>query len=1167
MSLNSRFKSTISFLRKAPAIITVIGLLAGSMFVNADELTIFSKEKLTIGARAVVNAGSIQSETDVLVGNTSSIKGAVYSNGTAYIRYNAHIYSDLLTTATQTLESGAVIDGYRRENTEIPFYTLQTKNVCIGCSNLTIPNGYYCNLQPGYYNDITVQTGGKLYLAAGTYYFRTLNVCYNARVYVNISSSQYTTVNVRDYINVADYAKISLICATNTPSVNFYTNQCSPLYIGKYASVEGCFTAPYAEFTLLQYGSFTGSVNANKVTIYQDATVNGELARDSDGDDAPNVVEYKAGTDPYNEASKPALLKEGNWENRTAYGEQVQVYDFSHFVGYEKCDAITMQIPQNNLTGDLALIYTASTWSGSLPDQNFKPDASSFTVKAQSQCYSCMLTPIPLSAKYRGTPKEALALYRYSSGWTKVPIEYVTFGAVYAELPAEGKYVVARAQGTYLVSTDFTAADLAIDPTHRFKTLYEAMKAVDALPSADGDNIFVATGTYKSSDKNLAGQNPNPNPYWSLSKNTNMYGGYKQRFDGQSGDINLQEPKLYEVKLLAEVKTFPILGIYAWALEENHSIVIDGFTFEGLYSTTGIATDAGAIEVRGNYTVGPEYVRIRNCVFIGNSGIKAGAVELQGQNTRFFFDNCIFTQNSSTGAYTSGASGSAVAAIQVEENGNIEAEFYSCVFSGNNVLAGEYAGTIATSGRIIEGIVGKMPIKVVNCTFYNNTVAGTYKAASICNGANYEYLDNGVWKSIAAPAVVLNSILFSNTAAAGNEVSGITTDNVTYTINSGALSIEFTEKGISHTAIHDATIGALNNNITLTTAGPGFDFTEPVTDIKLKGGDDRWGTGDDGLNLSITSLLRSNANKARPTGLKEHNLYNKGTADVPVWVELTPYYRANFPDAANRTRAKKYINDFGSYEKHLNILCIGDELTLGNKFTEATRGESSWSYRATLKESLLGINTEANFVGKNAFTPTGTWWGNALDENLLKGLDRDNIYNTVNNGTADITKPGIDVESNGYAAATTASFSTTGTYAITEDDIKFLNPDVVIIMIGSYELWACIQNGDDPETDISYSNMVTRIQTLVNNIHGWLPNRASKKIFYCNLPKQNAADNEKAVGYFNDALTLTNTNGKIDVHGGSYPTGVFETNKYTFKKAGHETIATQIYNAIKNVLP
>ena len=826
-------KTTVSRLRKLAGAAAALTLLAGLSTVNADDLTIFSREQLIIGARAVINAGSIQSETHVLVGNNSTTKGSVYSNGTAYIRYNATIRGDLLTTATQTLESGVTVEGIRRENTPLPEYELQTKGVGIGCYNLTIPNGYYCNLQPGCYNDITVQTGGKLYLSAGTYNFRTLTVGYNARVYINIGSSQYTTVNVRDYMFVDSYARISLIGATNTPNVNFYTNQSSNLYIGYYASVEGCFTVPHTHFMLYPNATFTGSVNGKMVTIYQDATINGELARDRDGDDVPDVIEYLAGTSPTNPDSKPAVLREGTWQNRTAYGDQVAVYDFSHFAGYEECDAIAMAIPMDNLTGDYTLIFTSSSRPGTLPDTRYIADASAFRVKAASPCYTCMVTPIPLSTQYRGTPREALTLYHQDGGdWQQVALEYVTFGAVYAKLPAEGRYVVARDKGTYLVSTNFTAGDLAVNPTHRFKTIYEAIEAIENNPSPDGDNIFIAKGLYKASDKDINNTNPNPYPYWSLSKNTSIYGGYKERFVGQTGEINEQEPRLYPVTLKAVVKTHPILGIYAWTLEQDREIIIDGFIFDGLYSAVGVSANAGAIEVRNNYTDGPEYIRIRNCVFQGNVGAAAGAVELQGQNTRFFFDNCIFANNQSTGAYATGPSGGAVAIIQVEENANVEAEFFSCVFTGNTVHRGEYSGTIAVGGRINEGLCGRMPVKVVNCTFYKNSVIGTHRGASICNGATYEYLVGENWQTIPAPAVVMNSILFSNETEAGKEVYGISTGNVVYTVSNGTHSVELTEKGISHTAIHDATIGAVNSNIKLNPAA-----TPPVTPEFEKPGD------------------------------------------------------------------------------------------------------------------------------------------------------------------------------------------------------------------------------------------------------------------------------------------------------------------------------------------
>lgn len=398
-----------------------IALLCGAAFVNADDLAIYSQEQLLIGARAVVNTGSVQSGASVLVDNYAQVKGNVYATTTALVRSYAHVYNNVLAGTTYTIESGAVVDGYKQANASIPAYTIGTKTVTVGTVNKTVPSYGSLTLAAGNYQDVYVGQGGKLYLSSGTYNFRKLEVYCDAKVYINISATQTITLNVRDFFAVRDRAKISLTNATNTAAVNFYVHHTNFIDIGCDANVEGNFDVPNGEFRILSRAYFTGSVNAKKVSVLAEANVNGELARDRDADGAPDVIEYIAGTNPTDANFKPALVKNNQWANTTDRGSMQLSYDFSNFTGYSFIKDAPVYLSKNSLKGDyipnykLNQVYLAPLHEGYRIDKNTEIVISG--TPNSGPCRTCGTIAelfFPISDESRGIMAEALKLNYYN---------------------------------------------------------------------------------------------------------------------------------------------------------------------------------------------------------------------------------------------------------------------------------------------------------------------------------------------------------------------------------------------------------------------------------------------------------------------------------------------------------------------------------------------------------------------------------------------------------------------------------------------------------------------------------------------------------------------------------------------------------------------------------
>lgn len=884
-----------------------------------------------------------------------------------------------------------------------------------------------------------------------------------------------------------------------------------------------------------------------------------EKIADSDGDGVPDIVEDEAGTDPDDYDSKPAVLVSGCWANRTASGAQYQEYDFSHFEGYSKCNRVPVMLPIGSVQGEFSLVYTAVQMDRSFVVNNYSVDnGKMIEIRNNGVCVRCLEVGFPVSDINRGVPYPGIKLFHYDenlSEWVEVAITSATYSTVYARIPSTGKYAVGIRGGAYLVSKNFTDDDLndVNDPDDiKSRSIYEAFAKIEASPNANGDLVFVAKGDYLPSEGN------NPIPSLSVPGKTTFCGGFKGRFDGETSvDLTMADSKQYKTTLVAETKEYPIVSLYNNLCGVNFETVIDGFIFQGINNNELIVTNVGGLQIANNYNSGNARIWVKNCVFKENRGIMAGAVFLFN-TSKVFFDNCSFLDNVSVAEYITPptyqncdcntgvcrtsiyeTSASAVCIGQVSSCG-VEAEFYSCVFSGNEAKKGNatYTGTIATAGTSPGAT---RAVKVVNCTFYDNTVEGTNSAHSIYNGAVYNKDDGqGGTVETPSPVVVLNSILWNNaTGSLNKEVFGITTGDVKYTVFNDTYSKDITEKGISYSVINDATIGAVATN---EKADPLFEISADID-----GPDDIYGTGDDGLRLSINSPARGIAS---PTGLQEYS----GVSVASNTVNIEPYFRASFSDVARRTRVNKNIDDAGAYEKHLRIMCIGDDLTLGNSYDGSSRATYTFSYRAELKRLLKGDDVEVDYVGSNDAPPSGSWGSGAtnVNRNHLGSLGRDCVY------SAGKSMPGWDVESMGYALKTTTFIKT----KVTASEVVKRNPEIVLIMAGSYECWLAIFGGDLPE-DLDYTGMNTNIQSMVDIVANNLPDKSSKRIYVGNLPPQVGINYSDAVINFNSQLSLTNIDGGVvDIHSGSYVIADHEGD-YKLKRTGYEKMAARWANRIK----
>lgn len=170
--------------------------------------------------------------------------------------------------------SGGVIDvvrsaklnlsGNRKPYSNVPAFTLPAQNFTPNAAfsgNVWVGENAIETLQPGYYGDVTVNSGAMLKLVPGTYHFLSLHVRDNALV-----DLPGTSLNVRDQLVVGDYARLANLGGS---SRNAEINVSDPgeINIGSGALVRGVLNASRANVTFNERSRLEGAAYARSITM------------------------------------------------------------------------------------------------------------------------------------------------------------------------------------------------------------------------------------------------------------------------------------------------------------------------------------------------------------------------------------------------------------------------------------------------------------------------------------------------------------------------------------------------------------------------------------------------------------------------------------------------------------------------------------------------------------------------------------------------------------------------------------------------------------------------------------------------------------------------------------------------------------------------------------
>jgi hypothetical protein len=257
----------------------------------------------------------------------------------------------------------------------------------------------------------------------------------------------------------------------------------------------------------------------------------------------------------------------------------------------------------------------------------------------------------------------------------------------------------------------------------------DLQQAIEAISTAGGGEVWVATGTYYPSSWPNGGSPNTREVHFALRNGVTVLGGFP---DSGNPGITDRDPAVFPTICSGDIGSIGVSSDNAYHVFYHPAAITSTAMLDGVTITAGNASES-AVNGQGagmyNFKTAPTLIR---CVFLGNTAkFEGGGVYQSGGGTSY--EHCIFYQNNS------GVAGGGVF------NENSEPTFSHCVFTGNTAPLG---GAIRNFDQSIS--------EILSCTFHNNT--GSDSGGGIHNETN-------------SSTMVSNSILWGD---AGGEVVDLT---------------------------------------------------------------------------------------------------------------------------------------------------------------------------------------------------------------------------------------------------------------------------------------------------------------------------------------------------------------------------------------------------------
>jgi subtilisin-like proprotein convertase family protein len=317
--------------------------------------------------------------------------------------------------------------------------------------------------------------------------------------------------------------------------------------------------------------------------------------------------------------------------------------------------------------------------------------------------------------------------------------------------------------------------------------------------SAVGDEVWVATGTYKPSayPTGCSGCSTARDYTFHLKNGVKVYGGFagtetlltQRNITANptilSGDFNNDDVVTGSSSTLSITGNTENAYHVVLSVSDAATTVLDGFTVRGgnaNVSSSSITVEGQSIfrSSSGGMHNNLSSPTVNNCTFTGNSAISNGSAMYNNNNSSPTVSNCTFTANSAN-------FGSAI-----YNNSSSSPSITNCTFTGN--LAILFGGAIYNSSSSPT---------ITNTTFINNSAdsgGAIYNSSSspsitnsTFNGNSATSAGGAMYNNSTSSAIITNSIFTGNSADRGGAMynssssSSLSISNCTFSSNTGRL--------------------------------------------------------------------------------------------------------------------------------------------------------------------------------------------------------------------------------------------------------------------------------------------------------------------------------------------------------------------------------------------
>ena len=434
---------------------------------------------------------------------------------------------------------------------------------------------------------------------------------------------------------------------------------------------------------------------------------------------------------------------------------------------------------------------------------------------------------------------------------------------------------------------------------------------------SSGDIIYIAKGTYTLTAT------------LNIDKTLNIYGGFsgEETWTGKISDENLKTRNIADNATTLTMATNTEESVIHCNNDsgEGNATLIDGFTIQNGKGNT-FNDGTYNFSFGGGVCILDASPTIQNCTFKNNTAGLGGAVCVAAQNAETLAKiiNCLFDQNTASGATYNENDSSGGGAIVVFSNNTIsKAEITNCTFTDNKST--QYGGAISVCSY--AGTSNVADIKC--CTFKDNTATtDTTEGGGIYNSGHTIKLTN---------CTLVNTSVKVTDNGTNKTVNCI--DNPTSTLTPSTENI----KGVQHTFF---TIE--NNPTTLAEcvyAGEAINFTTDQLGRTFHTSNPSIGAVELSADIKITTATLPDAVVGKDYNgtitatctAAEGTTFTWTTSESTLPTELT----IDTTVTGNTLTIKGKPTTTGTFSVKVKVACFGDNITDEKTFTLTIKAASS----------------------------------------------------------------------------------------------------------------------------------------------------------------------------------------------------------------------------------